>query len=81
MTRLITYISNNQVKKENAIKRTNKNISALNQLSKKRVLPLFSEKALDQLKLREYVKVSYDRFYKIKNNIDINKGLTTRTIY
>ena len=36
LTRLITYISNSQVKKENAIKRTNKNISALNQLSKKR---------------------------------------------
>ena len=36
LTRLITYISNNQVKKENAIKRTNKTISALNQLSKKR---------------------------------------------
>ena len=35
LTRLITYISNNQVKK-NAIKRTNKTISALNQLSKKR---------------------------------------------
>ena len=35
LTRLITYISNNQVKK-NAIKRTNKTISALNQLSKKK---------------------------------------------
>ena len=48
---------------------------------KKRVLPLFSEKVLDQLKLRDYVKVSYNRLYKIKNNIDNNKGLTTRTIY
>ena len=48
---------------------------------KRRVLPLFSEKGLDQLKLRDYVKLSYDRFYKIKNNIDNNKGLTTRTIY
>ena len=43
-----------------------------------RLLPLFSEKEADQLRLPEYVKVSYDRFYKIKNNIDNNKGLTTR---
>ena len=43
----------------------------------KRLLPLFSEKEPDQLRLPEYVKVSYDRFYKIKNNIDNNKGLTT----
>ena len=35
LTRLITYISNNQVKK-NAIKRSNKTLSALNQLRKKR---------------------------------------------
>ena len=27
-----------------------------------------------------YVKVRHDRFYKIKNNIDDNKGLTTRII-
>ena len=47
----------------------------------KRVLPLFSEKWLDQLKLRDYVKVSYNMFYKIKNNFDNNEGLTTRTIY
>ena len=44
----------------------------------KRLLPLLSEKEPDQLRLPEYVKVSYDRFYKIKNNIDHNKGLTTR---
>ena len=44
----------------------------------KRLLPLLSEKEPDQLRLPEYVKVSYDRFYKIKNNIDNNKGLTTR---
>ena len=43
----------------------------------KRLLPLLSEKEPDQLRLPEYVKVSYDRFYKIKNNIDNNKGLTT----
>ena len=43
-----------------------------------RLLPLFSEKEADQLRLPEYVKVSYDRFYKIKNNIDNNKDLTTR---
>ena len=39
---------------------------------------LFSEKESDQLQLPNYVKVSHDRFYKIKNNIDNNKGLTTR---
>ena len=44
----------------------------------KRLLPLLSEKEPDQLRLPEYVKVSYDRFYKIKNNIDNNKGLTTK---
>ena len=44
----------------------------------KRLLPLLSEKEPDQLRLPEYVTVSYDRFYKIKNNIDHNKGLTTR---
>ena len=44
----------------------------------KRLSPLLSEKEPDQLRLPEYVKVSYDRFYKTKNNIDHNKGLTTR---
>ena len=41
------------------------------------MLPLFSQKEPDQLKLPHYVKVSCNRFYKIKNNIDNNKGLTT----
>ena len=102
LNRLITDISNNKVKKEDAIKRLEKSIYDLNQLRQekstvfqnkmiqvvyqlfnsfglnKRLLPLFSEKEPDQLRLPEYVKVSYDRFYKIKNNIDNNKGLTTR---
>ena len=39
---------------------------------------LFSEKESDQLQLPNYVKVSHDRFYKIKNNIDNNKGLATK---
>ena len=42
----------------------------------KRLLLLFSKKEPDQLRLPDYVKVSYDKFYKIKNNID--KSLTTR---
>ena len=44
----------------------------------KRLLLLFSKKEPDQLRLPDYVKVSYDKFYKIKNNIDNNKSLTTR---
>ena len=40
--------------------------------------PLFSKKESDQLQLPKYVKVSHDRFYKMKNNINNNKGLTTR---
>ena len=39
---------------------------------------LFSKKESDQLQLPNYVKVSHDRFYKIKNNVNNNKGLTTR---
>ena len=35
-----------------------------------RLLPLFSKKEPDKLRLPHYVKVSCDRFYKIKNNID-----------
>ena len=35
----------------------------------KKLLPLFSEKEPDQLRLPDYVKVSYDRFYEIKTNI------------
>ena len=102
LNRLITDISNNKVKKENAIKRLEKSICDLNQLRQekstvfqnkmiqvvyqlfnsfglnKRLLPLFSKKDPDQLRLPDYVKVSYDRFYKIKNNIDNNKGLLIR---
>ena len=102
LNRLITDISNNKVKKENAIKRLEKSICDLNQLRqekstvfqnkmiqvvyqlfnsfglKERLLPLFSKKQPDQLRLPDYVKVSYDRFYKIKNNIGNKKGLTTR---
>ena len=102
LNRLITDISNNKVKKEDAIKRLEKSISDLNQLRqekstvfqnkmiqvvyqlfnsfglKERLLPLFSKKQPDQLRLPDYVKVSYDRFYKIKNNIGNKKGLTTR---
>ena len=44
----------------------------------KRLLPLFSKKEPDQLRLPDYVKVICDRFYKIKNNIDNDKVLTTR---
>ena len=40
--------------------------------------PLFSEKKSDQLQLPNYVKVSCGKFYKIENNIDNSKGLTTR---
>ena len=40
--------------------------------------PLFIKKVSDQLQLPNYVRVSHDRFYKIKNNIDNNKDLTTR---
>ena len=43
-----------------------------------RLLPLFSKKEPDKLRLPHYVKVSCDRFYKIKNNIDNDKVLTTR---
>ena len=43
----------------------------------KSLLLLFSKKEPDQLRLPDYVKVSY-KFYKIKNNIDNNKSLTTR---
>ena len=102
LNRLITDISNNKVKKEDAIKRLEKSIYDLNQLRQekstvfqnkmiqvvyqlfnsfglnKRLLPLFSKKDPDQLRLPDYVKVSYDRFYKIKNNIDNNKGLLIR---
>ena len=101
LNRLITDISNNKVKKEDAIKRLEKSISDLNQLRQekstvfqnkmiqvvyqlfnsfglnKRLLPLFSKKEPDQLRLPDYV-VSYDRFYKIKNNIHNNKGLPIR---
>ena len=103
MDRLITDISNNTVRKENAVERLNKSISNLTQLKKKKrsnnfqnemiqvvyqlfnsfgfneeFEPLFSRKESDQLQLPNYVKVSHDRFYKIKNNVDNNKGLTTR---
>ena len=40
--------------------------------------PLFIKKVSDQLQLPNHVRVSHDRFYKIKNNIDNNKDLTTR---
>ena len=102
MNRQITDISNNKVKKEDAVKKLEKSISDLNQLRQeesivfqnktiqvvyqlfnlfglnKSLLPLFSQKETDQLRLLDYVKASYDRFYKIKNNIDNNKGLMTR---
>ena len=44
----------------------------------KKVLILFSEKEPDQSTLPDYVKVSSNRFYEIKSNIDNNKGLMTR---
>ena len=102
LDRLITDISNNRVRKENAVERLNKSISNLTQLREKQSTdfqnkmiqvvyqlfnsfgfnkefePLFSEKESDQLQLPNYVKVSHDRFYKIKNNIDNNKGLATK---
>ena len=102
LNRLITDISNNKVKKENAIKRLEKSICDLNQLRQekstvfqnkmiqvvyqlfnsfglnKRLLLLFSKKEPDQLRLPDYVKVNYDKFYRIKNNIDNNKSFTTR---
>ena len=43
-----------------------------------KVLPLFSEKEPDQLRLPDYVKVSYDRFYEIKANIVSNKNLAPK---
>ena len=102
LDRLITDISNNRVRKENAVERLNKSISNLTQLREKQSTdfqnkmiqvvyqlfnsfgfnkefePLFSEKESDQLQLPNYVKLSHDRFYKIKNNIDNNKGLATK---
>ena len=102
LNRLITDISNNKVKKEDAIKRLEKSIYDLNQLRQekstvfqnkmiqvvyqlfnsfglnKRLLLLFSKKEPDQLRLPDYVKVNYDKFYRIKNNIDNNKSFTTR---
>ena len=42
------------------------------------MLPLFSEKEPDQSRLPDYVKVSNNRFYEIKNSISNNKGLMTR---
>ena len=102
LNRQITDVSNNKVKKEDAVKKLEKSISDLNQLRQeesivfqnktiqvvyqlfnsfglnKSLLPLFSQKEPDQLRLLDYVKVSYDRFYKIKNNTDNNKDLMTR---
>ena len=102
LNRLITDISNNKVKKEDAIKSLEKSIPDLNQLRQekstvfhnnmiqvvyqlfnsfglnKRLLLLFSKKEPDQLRLPDYVKVNYDKFYRIKNNIDNNKSFTTR---
>ena len=42
------------------------------------MLSLFSEKEPNQLRLPYYVKVSDDRFYEIKNNINNNKSLATK---
>ena len=102
LNRLITDISNNKVKKEDAIKSLEKSIPDLNQLRQekstvfhnnmiqvvyqlfnsfglnKRLLLLFRKKEPDQLRLPDYVKVNYDKFYRIKNNIDNNKSFTTR---
>ena len=102
LNRLITDISNNKVKKEDALKSLEKSIPDLNQLRQekstvfhnnmiqvvyqlfnsfglnKRLLLLFSKKEPDQLRLPDYVKVNYDKFYRIKNNIDNNKSFTTR---
>ena len=99
---MITDISNNKVKKEDAIKSLEKSIPDLNQLRQekstvfhnnmiqvvyqlfnsfglnKRLLLLFRKKEPDQLRLPDYVKVNYDKFYRIKNNIDNNKSFTTR---
>ena len=38
----------------------------------------FFKKGLNQLKLPDYVEVSYDRFCETENIINNNKGLTTR---
>ena len=91
LNRLITDISNNKVKKENAIKRLEKSIFDLNQLRQekstvfqnkmiqvvyqlfnsfglnKRLLPLFSEKEPGQLRLPDYVKMSYGLTTSIKD--------------
>ena len=73
----------NQLRQEKSSAFQNKMIQVVYQLLNlfglnKRLLPLFTKKEPDQLRLPDYIKVSYDRFYKIKNNIDNNKGLTTR---
>ena len=73
----------NQLRQEKSTGFQNKMIQVVYQLFnsfglKERLLPLFSKKQPDQLRLPDYVKVSYDRFYKIKNNIGNKKGLTTR---
>ena len=73
----------NQLRQEKSTVFQKKMIQVIQQLFNslglnKRLLPSFSKKEPDQLRLPDYVKMSYDRFYKRKNNIDNNKGLTTR---
>ena len=102
LNKFITDISNNKIKKEDAVERLKKGMSDLIRLRQKQssvfqnnmiqvvyqlfnsfgfnkeLEPLFSEKKSDQLQLPNYIKVSYGKFYKIENNIDNIKGLTTR---
>ena len=61
----------------------NKMIQVIHQLFNsfglnKKVLPLFSKKQPDQLRLPDYMNESSSRFYELKNNISNNKGLMTR---
>ena len=61
----------NQLRQKNSTVFQNKQIQVVYQLFNsfglnKRVLPLFSEKQPDQLKLSDYVKVNSNRFYEIK---------------
>ena len=77
------YISDlNQLRQKSTVFQ-NKMIQVIHQLFNsfglnKKVLPLFSKKQPDQLRLPDYMNESSSRFYELKNNISNNKGLMTR---
>ena len=77
------YISDlNQLRQKSTVFQ-NKMIQVIHQLFNsfglnKKVLPLFSKKQPDQLRLPDYMNEGSSRFYELKNNISNNKGLMTR---